>query len=241
MYNRNVLSFKPRLLHQPHQFSTPIFTNRRLAANTPPLPQKLSATAAAAAADQQQPPPVESEADDLQLPPSANPYRLAWDILKPDVPLLALTALIVICTTAASLTFPLAIGGLFDAVKDNPQLATTGLGMIESIKSVAPSAPAAFKQGLLTLYVCLIFSAAGNGAVSFISQTIAQRFASRTRQRLFGDTLTRDQTFFDRTPRGELLSRLTQDVTLLQTIIADVIGQRGFRSLLEVTCSVIVM
>lgn len=172
---------------------------------------------------------------------AVNPSELLFNVIKPDLPLLGLTAVILIGTTAASLTFPLAIGGLFDAVKANPQLATPTLGMIESIKSVASSAPVAFKKELATLYGCLLLSAAGNGAVSFISQTIAQRFATRMRQRLFGDILARDQLFFDRTPRGDLLSRLTQDVAMLQTTMADLIGQRGFRSLLEVLCSVIVM
>ena len=46
--------------------------------------------------------------------------------------------------------------------------------------------------------------------------------------------LRKDQAFFDRSPKGDLIGRLTLDVATLQTTLSDLVGQRGFRSLLEV-------
>lgn len=46
--------------------------------------------------------------------------------------------------------------------------------------------------------------------------------------------LKRDQLFFDKSSKGDLVARLTTDVQTLQACIADFLGQRGFRSLFEV-------
>ena len=46
--------------------------------------------------------------------------------------------------------------------------------------------------------------------------------------------LRKDQAFFDRNSKGDLIGRLTLDVATLQNTLSDLIGQRGLRSLLEV-------
>ena len=46
--------------------------------------------------------------------------------------------------------------------------------------------------------------------------------------------MTRRTRFFDTTPAGDLVARLTLDVGVLQATLADFLGQRGFRSLFEV-------
>ena len=43
------------------------------------------------------------------------------------------------------------------------------------------------------------------------------------------------QAYFDGTSTGELLTRLTVDVSRLSTAVADNLGQRGVRSLFEVS------
>ena len=50
-------------------------------------------------------------------------------------------------------------------------------------------------------------------------------------------TLLLLQAFFDGTSTGELLTRLTVDVSRLSTAVADNLGQRGVRSLFEVSGS----
>jgi len=42
------------------------------------------------------------------------------------------------------------------------------------------------------------------------------------------------QTYFDETQKGELIARLTVDVSRMSAAVADNLGQRGVRSLLEV-------
>lgn len=42
--------------------------------------------------------------------------------------------------------------------------------------------------------------------------------------------LQQDQTFFDQGPsKGDLVGRISLDVTILQGCLADYLGQRGFR------------
>lgn len=55
------------------------------------------------------------------------------------------------------------------------------------------------------------------------------------------EVLRRDQTFFDHETKGALVSRLTLDVATLQATLADLLGQRGLRSLLEVAGPMIII
>jgi ABC-type multidrug transport system fused ATPase/permease subunit len=55
------------------------------------------------------------------------------------------------------------------------------------------------------------------------------------------EMLSKDQSFFDTTTKGDLVSRLTLDIGVLQATIADFLAQRGIRSMLEVTLSLVIM
>jgi ABC-type multidrug transport system fused ATPase/permease subunit len=175
--------------------------------------------------------------------------QLALEVLRPDFPLVALTAVILTATIATTLAFPLAIGDLFDVVRQHlaalgaPAAPTAGAGGIgwagtlAALRTASASAPPAFRPTLLRLCACLVASAAGNAVVAYLAPLLGERFGARMRTRLMQEILSKRQSFFDANPKGDLMARLTLDVTVLQGTLADFVGQRGFRSMMEVAFS----
>jgi ABC-type multidrug transport system fused ATPase/permease subunit len=102
--------------------------------------------------------------------------------------------------------------------------------MWHTIRSMAPLTPA------MRLLV-----QAGNAAVAYLAPLLAERFGLRLRKRLLSEVVGKPQTFFDTSSKGDLVSRLTVDANVLQTTLADITGQRGFRSLFEVLGAMAIM
>ncbi|MDQ3024423.1 MAG: ABC transporter ATP-binding protein/permease, partial [bacterium] len=77
--------------------------------------------------------------------------------------------------------------------------------------------------GLLKFFALLIFLLLVRGTASYLrtfhGQALAYRTATALRNRLFGHLQGLSFGFFDRSRQGELMSRLTNDVTLLQDFI----------------------
>lgn len=80
---------------------------------------------------------------------------------------------------------------------------------------------------MLKLSACLVLSATGNAMVSWCSSLLGERFGHRLRGWLMGTLMARDQAFFDAASKGDLLSRLTLDVTVLQNTLAGAAWGRG--------------
>jgi len=193
-------------------------------------------------------------------------WQLALEVLWPDRFVLAFTLVIVIISTLLVLAFPIAIGDLFDIVRgylttpSAAQLATktaaaapalgSGVGtlfiggiqhMISSVRDAAAAAPPTFGPALSRLSICLLLSTLGNCIVSFLAPFLANRFAARLRKRVMAETLSRDQSYFDSAGKGDITSRLSLDITVVQGTVDDLLGQRGFRSLFEILFTVILM
>ncbi|PSC68391.1 ABC transporter permease [Micractinium conductrix] len=167
-----------------------------------------------------------------------NAVRLAVETLRPDWPLLAFTCLALVATIAFTLAFPLAIGEVFDVVRSQGGLADAPAAAVANPFSglgAASSVPGSFRTALAKLSACLVLSASGNALVSYCSTLLGERFAHRLKGQLMETIIARPQAFFDSTPKGDLVARLTLDVQVLQATLADFIGQRGFRSMFEVT------
>lgn len=213
------------------------------------------ATASAAASGTPVSPPAENGAAGQPVPADKNrsSVRLALEILWPDRFLVALTALTLILTVGLTLAFPLAIGDLFDVVRENLSTTvvagagTTSAGLagltqtIADVQSIAANAPPQFYPVLFRLCACLMLSAMGNAAVAYLAPLLGERFAVRLRKRLMAETLAKDQAFFDSAGKGDIVSLLTLDVAVIQNTLADFLGQRGIRSMLEVFCSLAIM
>ena len=192
--------------------------------------------------------------------------QLAFEVLWPDRFILAFTLVIVIISTLLVLAFPIAIGDLFDivrgylatpsathlAAKTAAAAPTPGRGfgpffiggiqhMISSVRDAAAAAPPTFRPALSRLSICLMLSTLGNCIVSFLAPFLANRFAARLRKRVMAETLSRDQSYFDSAGKGDITSRLSLDITVVQGTVDDLLGQRGFRSLFEILFTIILM
>lgn len=166
-------------------------------------------------------------------------YRLALDVLKPDIPLLTITIGVLIISIAVTLAFPLAIGDLFDVVRlygvvTPPAASATTFEGIKAAIEIGKNPPPEFRRVLVRLCACMALAAVGNAAASFLASLLGERFGYRMRKKLMNELLQRDQSTFDNFTKGDLVARLTTDVQTLQTSVADLIGQRGVRSVLEV-------
>lgn len=209
----------------------------------------------------------EDDDDSIKNKESKNAaWQLAREVAYPDRFLIALTLVIVIISTMLVLAFPIAIGDLFDIVRgylttpSATQLAAKtaaaapapglGLGnafiggikhMIHGIRDAHAAAPPTFTPALSRLSICLLLSTLGNCVVSFLAPFLANRFATRLRKRVMAETLARDQSYFDSAGKGDITSRLSLDITVVQATVDDLLGQRGFRSLFEILFTVILI
>ena len=150
--------------------------------------------------------------------------RLAFDVLRPDAWLLATTTVVLLATICTTLYFPLIIGTLFDLVRD---ATASGPPAQVGFMATLATSPAPFRRVLTSLVFCLVLSTAGNTAVAILSPLLAERCATRLRLHLMEALLQRDQAFFDATPKGDLVSRISLDVSVLQTTLADYLVRRG--------------
>lgn len=233
----------------------------RHAATLPLRPTVCAAAAAAEAQPSAAPETNGSGAARSSSSSKADPLRLAAEVLWPDRFLVLGTAFTLVCTICLTLAFPLALGDIFDVVRQhlaaNPEAAAAAAGaggrgpapvtlagvteLVADIRGVAAAAPAGFYPVLTRLCACLCASAAGNGAVAYLAPLLGERFAARLRKRLMAETLAKDQAFFDGAGKGDVTARLGLDVAVVQATVADFLGQRGIRSILEVFCSLAIM
>ena len=123
--------------------------------------------------------------------------------LRPYRGQLLLAALFLLLAAAATLLFPVALRGLIDAV-----LSSTGSERSQQLSE---------RFGLLFLVAVGLglFSAARFYLVSWLGE----RVTADLRQAVYTHVLEQSPEFFETTPTGEVLSRLTTDTTLVQTVI----------------------
>ncbi|HVT32347.1 MAG TPA: ABC transporter transmembrane domain-containing protein [Rhodanobacteraceae bacterium] len=88
--------------------------------------------------------------------------------------------------------------------------------------------------GLFAVAAVLAIATAGR---FFCVSLLGERVAADLRRRLFDHLLTLDQTFFEKTRSGELVSRLAADTELVQTVVGSTlsVALRSFVTLLGAT------
>ncbi|EFN54142.1 hypothetical protein CHLNCDRAFT_36019 [Chlorella variabilis] len=74
-----------------------------------------------------------------------------------------------------------------------------------------------------------------------LSLALGEGLAHRLRCRLFGALLSRDTLFFDQVRTGQMAAWLGQDVEVLQSTVAKLLGARGIRSAFETIGIIIVL
>ncbi|MCX7251638.1 MAG: ABC transporter transmembrane domain-containing protein [Burkholderiales bacterium] len=146
------------------------------------------------------------------MKPSAQPARAAGapralggllPFLRPYRGRLLLAALFLLLAAAATLLFPVALRGLID----------TALSSSGNIRS----------QQLSERFGLLFLVAVGLGLFSaarfYLVSWLGERVTADLRQAVYAHVLEQSPEFFETTPTGEVLSRLTTDTTLVQTVI----------------------
>lgn len=130
--------------------------------------------------------------------------RGLWPFLKPYRLQVLLAALFLILAAAATLLFPLALRHLIDG------------GLMPADKSAQAMALRGHFAELFFVAVALgVFSAARFYVVSWLGE----RVTADLRNAVYSHVLRQSPQFFETTQTGEVLSRLTTDTTLVQTVV----------------------
>lgn len=74
-------------------------------------------------------------------------------------------------------------------------------------------------RALMLLFAVIAVMAAATFARAFVVSWLGERVAADIRNAVYGNVLRLSPAFYEITPTGEVLSRLTTDTTLLQTIV----------------------
>jgi ATP-binding cassette subfamily B protein len=143
--------------------------------------------------------------------PSSNPARGAPRSLSGLLPFLrpyrlriALAGVFLVLAALTTLAFPMALRGLIDG------------GLVSADKSAQTMALSGHFEALFAVAIALgIFSAARFYMVSWLGE----RVTADLRNAVYEHVLQQSPAFFETTQTGEVLSRLTTDTTLVQTVV----------------------
>jgi ATP-binding cassette subfamily B protein len=147
----------------------------------------------------------------MALPNASPPARGAprslsglLPFLRPYGARIALSVLFLVLAALATLAFPLALRNLVDA------------GLVNADKGAQAMALRNHFEALFAVAVALgVFSAARFYMVSWLGE----RVTADLRNAVYGHVLRQSPQFFETTQTGEVLSRLTTDTTLVQTVV----------------------
>ena len=149
--------------------------------------------------------------------PSANPSSLRglWPFLRPYRGRIALAFLFLVMAAVSTLVFPTALRGLID----------------EGFANASPGDKLmALREHFLALFAVGaalgVFSALRFYAVTWLGE----RVTADLRSAVYGHVLTQSPEFFETTQTGEVLSRITTDTTVVQTVVGSSLSM-GLRNL----------
>ena len=152
-----------------------------------------------------------------QTPKPGNPKSLSGllPFLKPYRGRIALALLFLVLAAAATLAFPLALRSLIDG------------GLVQTDRGEQLMALREHFVALFGVAVALgLFSAARFYMVSWLGE----RITADLRNAVYGHVLRQSPAFFETTQTGEVLSRLSADTTLVQTVVGSSLSM-GLRNL----------
>jgi ATP-binding cassette subfamily B protein len=153
---------------------------------------------------------------------SLAPLRAVLPFLKPYRGRIAIAALALVCSSTATLVLPLLAGGLIDA---------RGLSQAQA-------------HALTGFYFAFVGAAAIlalASATRFYAVTwLGERVVADIRKAVFDNVLGLSPQFFEVTRTGEVLSRLTADTTLIQTVVGSS-ASLALRNLVTLTGGLILM
>ena len=144
------------------------------------------------------------------------PLRQLLPFIRPYRGRVVLALLFLLLAACSTLSFPLALRWLIDGGLTSPAKVASGGGL------------AVHFAGLFGLALLLgVFSAARYYMVSWLGE----RVTCDLRNRVYSHVLEQSPQFFEHTQTGEVLSRLTTDTTLVQTVVGSSLSM-GLRNTL---------
>jgi len=127
------------------------------------------------------------------------PLRAVVPFIRPYVGRLILALVVLVAASAAVLSLPVALRYLIDSGLASGDTATINRYFV-------------ILMGVITLF-------AGLGALRFyLIMWLGERVVADIRNKVYSSVIRQDPTFFEVTQTGEVLSRLTSDTTLIQSI-----------------------
>jgi ATP-binding cassette subfamily B protein len=145
----------------------------------------------------------------LALPaagPKPSPRALSGllPFLKPYRGRIALAGVLLVCAAAATLLFPVALRGLIDG-----GIASQGAG----------DRTMALRAHFLELFGVAVALGIFSAARFYMVSWLGERVTADLRNAVYAHVLEQSPEFFETTQTGEVLSRLTTDTTLVQTVV----------------------
>ncbi len=160
----------------------------------------------------------------MNLPSSPTPQSLSglFPFVKPYKARIALAGLFLLLAAGATLAFPWALKQLIDQGLTGPGSAERLTGQFAQLFGVAAA---------LALF----------SAVRFYTVTwLGERITADVRNAVYGHVLQQSPAFFETTQTGEVLSRLSNDTTLVQTVVGSSLSM-GLRNLVMGTGALLML
>ena len=160
----------------------------------------------------------------MTTPKPASPQSLSglFPFVKPYKARIALAGLFLLAAAAATLAFPWALKQLIDQ-------GLTGPGSAERLAGQ-------FAQLLVVAAALALFSAARFYTVTWLGE----RITADVRNAVYGHVLQQSPAFFETTQTGEVLSRLSNDTTLVQTVVGSSLSM-GLRNMVMGTGALLML
>ena len=160
----------------------------------------------------------------MTTPPAPSPQSLSGllPFVKPYKGRVAIAGLFLLLAAGATLAFPWALKQLIDQ-------GLTGPGSAERLASQ-------FAQLFGVAAALALFSAARFYTVTWLGE----RITADVRNAVYGHVLEQSPAFFETTQTGEVLSRLSNDTTLVQTVVGSSLSM-GLRNLVMGTGALLML
>jgi ATP-binding cassette, subfamily B, bacterial len=151
-----------------------------------------------------------------ERPKSKSPKSLTglFPFIKPYRKRIALAGVFLLAAALATLAFPLALRGLIDG-----SLAEIGASRAAGAAQNSGVALMALREHFLALFAVSVALGIFSAARFYMVSWLGERITSDLRNAVYGHVLHQSPAFFESTQTGEVLSRLTTDTTLVQTVV----------------------
>ncbi len=142
-----------------------------------------------------------------------------WPFLRPYKALVAAALIALVVTASVSLILPLAVRRVVDGFGDGSKLLDQYFGAALAI------------VGLL---------AVGTGARYYLVTRLGERVVADIRRAVFDRVMSMSPAFFERVMTGEIISRITTDTTLIQSVIGSSVSV-ALRNMMVVTGGMVML